>query len=1211
MRFLLALIFVSCMSQAQTTQKYPSLLWKITGNGLKAPSYLYGTMHVSNRVAWHLSDEFFTALKSVDVVGLETSPAAWLDNMQKTGELAEMSRSQLNLSDESDFYSQAFKTTFPEQKMLRALISYDPDIINGLLYRQNGSREEFEENTYVDLFIFQTAEKLNKPVISLENFVEAEIQSKLAAIPDEEPQHRFYNGEQNKGHLSIEDAYRAGNLDLLDSLSKMSSSQNAQKYLIDVRNTYFVHTIDSVLQHQTLFSGVGAAHLPGPNGVIELLRKQGYTLEPVFGKVSKRSSTQREKLGALEKELNFSKYFGPDSLYSILLPGKLYPIFESPALSYHIQPDMVNGHFFTAVRLRHYGTLFGFSPEQMRARVDSLLFENIAGKIIEKKSLNTNSDWLGFEVLSITVRGDEQRYQFYLNENELLMFKLGAKAHYASSKEGNRYFSAIQFPNQTSTEIVYSPPSAGFKLKLKQAPCYFFSTSNGKGLVEELLNSNKNQSIWVQHAVYNDFNYLEEDTFELVQFAKKTLENYQYQLRGSYSLIKSQNFPAIRFQALNAYGRRLDGKLIIKGVHYYLVLLSSAANSVADYTAFDSFELTDFKYLHPVKKIKDEEFLFTVNDEVTDDGASQFNEKLSSAYHTAFPDTAKKSNKDESYRSGSKQYFSPSSNEYVNILFEKYDYFDYRNKTKLIQKIDSVISHGSSMRLTNSKINEDKNLLRYEFVMRDTATSRAIAYKLFFGNSTLHELSAPYDTIIGLKGYPKAFFESFAPLDSAAGPSLFEPKFSDIVSALLSKDSAKVERAQSAINDLGFSEEYASEFIKLINDKKFGTIDQKTRAKLLVTGGTLKTDAIIEPYKLLYNHYTDSFYLQLCILKGLAYLSTDKSIQTFADLISNSTPLIGDESLVKDVFSILYDSLPLCRKLYPNILKIAKYEEYKTSVYALLADLTKRGYLPTTILSKEQAELMADAQLFYKRWSQRSQNENATNQNSEVNEILSANGYQNIFPNSNASAIKERPQLLNYVVLLAPYYAKDEKAKLWIDKVLTVKDLSISLPALVAVMRCKAHVNDTLLRQLSNSILTRAILFHQMKEADLENLIPKEGLTQESLVRSLIYSQEFSKLILNDKKVTDSLLLVKILPVKNRYENGQLYIYKKAGNKKLQSTWQLAFVNEKDGSLSDQIRLVDNRYFPDPQKSEQEQYLELQDHFSKLYRNRAGNQAPF
>src|SRR6185369_11985262 len=72
-----------CVSglHAQDTTRYDCLLWKISGNGLAKPSYLYGTMHVSNKLAFHLTDEFFAALESADAVALEMDPSTWLPEM--------------------------------------------------------------------------------------------------------------------------------------------------------------------------------------------------------------------------------------------------------------------------------------------------------------------------------------------------------------------------------------------------------------------------------------------------------------------------------------------------------------------------------------------------------------------------------------------------------------------------------------------------------------------------------------------------------------------------------------------------------------------------------------------------------------------------------------------------------------------------------------------------------------------------------------------------------------------------------------------------------------------------------------------------------------------------------------------------------------------------------------------------------------------------
>src|ERR1041384_5258641 len=79
-------------SQVKPLKKYPSLFWEISGNGLKKPSYLFGTMHVSSKMVFHLSDSFYHAIKSCDAVALELNPEAW------QGDMFKMQKAQLTLS---------------------------------------------------------------------------------------------------------------------------------------------------------------------------------------------------------------------------------------------------------------------------------------------------------------------------------------------------------------------------------------------------------------------------------------------------------------------------------------------------------------------------------------------------------------------------------------------------------------------------------------------------------------------------------------------------------------------------------------------------------------------------------------------------------------------------------------------------------------------------------------------------------------------------------------------------------------------------------------------------------------------------------------------------------------------------------------------------------------------------------------------------------
>src|SRR5579863_5052451 len=78
---LFVLVCFNTFSQKKDIKKYPALLWEITGNGLKKPSYLFGTMHVSSKLVFHLNDSFYIGIKNADVVALELDPQLWQDQL--------------------------------------------------------------------------------------------------------------------------------------------------------------------------------------------------------------------------------------------------------------------------------------------------------------------------------------------------------------------------------------------------------------------------------------------------------------------------------------------------------------------------------------------------------------------------------------------------------------------------------------------------------------------------------------------------------------------------------------------------------------------------------------------------------------------------------------------------------------------------------------------------------------------------------------------------------------------------------------------------------------------------------------------------------------------------------------------------------------------------------------------------------------------------
>ena len=57
-----------------------------------------------------------------------------------------------------------------------------------------------------------------------------------------------------------------------------------QDLLLNDRNKNWVAQLNKIMKTQSVFVGVGTGHLVGKEGLISLLRKEGYTLKPVLNK---------------------------------------------------------------------------------------------------------------------------------------------------------------------------------------------------------------------------------------------------------------------------------------------------------------------------------------------------------------------------------------------------------------------------------------------------------------------------------------------------------------------------------------------------------------------------------------------------------------------------------------------------------------------------------------------------------------------------------------------------------------------------------------------------------------------------------------------------------------------------------------------------------------------------------------------------------------
>ena len=273
-----------------------SLLWKVSGNGLAKPSYLFGTHHLIP----------ITFLDSVS--GIHD---AFENTEQAVGELdmGNMSQMQMKIMGEStmpagitfDSFLSATDVTLLDSILTRlmgvglgqqgtlkpALLS---NLISVTLYQQY--YPSLSSGKSLDQYFQEEALKRNRPVIGLEstedqihvllNSQTLDRQAELLICMVKHPE--LLKEQMDKLQL----AYHAQDIHALLELYEEEmpddpcpSTEEEKNLLNRDRNRKWLEKLPAIMADKPSFIAVGCLHLPGKDGLIEGLRKLGYRVEAV------------------------------------------------------------------------------------------------------------------------------------------------------------------------------------------------------------------------------------------------------------------------------------------------------------------------------------------------------------------------------------------------------------------------------------------------------------------------------------------------------------------------------------------------------------------------------------------------------------------------------------------------------------------------------------------------------------------------------------------------------------------------------------------------------------------------------------------------------------------------------------------------------------------------------------------------------------------
>jgi uncharacterized protein YbaP (TraB family) len=140
----------------------------------------------------------------------------------------------------------------------------------------------------VESELMKIAKEEKEEVIGLE-----EVSEQLAvfdAIPYQEQMNELIKTAKNDLKKDIQEInemlalYKTEDIEAMIEFTRKSENAMTSKFedeLLTKRNKNWITRIEKIALEKPTFFGVGAAHLGGENGVIQLLRKYGFTVEPV------------------------------------------------------------------------------------------------------------------------------------------------------------------------------------------------------------------------------------------------------------------------------------------------------------------------------------------------------------------------------------------------------------------------------------------------------------------------------------------------------------------------------------------------------------------------------------------------------------------------------------------------------------------------------------------------------------------------------------------------------------------------------------------------------------------------------------------------------------------------------------------------------------------------------------------------------------------
>ncbi|MBB5393986.1 TraB/GumN family protein [Mucilaginibacter sp. AK015] len=926
---------------AYAQQQKPSytLLWKISGKGLSRPSYIFGTMHVKDKRVFNFSDSVMLAIQSCPSFALEVHPDTLIKQMFAT----------LHSNDSNSLRKLLSKGEYDElSKRFETKNGYPLGDINPIqaesMMRPVKDKPD-DKKTFVDAYLYGVARGLNKNIYGLENTTDqlksysdsSEIKSRLQEMLESDEEEDLEETEQM---ITI---YSTGVLKQI--YDYLGDEKLADSVLIG-RNKVMAKSIIMHMATQPIFSAVGVAHLPGENGLIELLKNEGYTVTPVtanFTNVAAKFNTDYTKL-------KWVTYTDQQQGYSIDFPFDPVKTPISDNVEAVIYSDMANDMFFgTYATLTGASSRAGAADAAMKRIINNLKSKD--GKILSNKIIYVN----GLKTTELVVKRNKRstmRYRFLMANNYLYCIYAGNDLPGISQPYANRFFNSFKSfePAVIANKnwINYKNDTAAFSIALPMKPI----------IVKQQIPSPQDPK-----AKFDLHMYVATDSVKLINY----LVRYNDYPAGMYLGDKKAGLEAIakeikrkgvkivkvttifkdgyegREITFEIQGYTCKAQLFLRGNRSYMLLKQNLQGGVindgVDFFKTFKFEPYQASTLSP----------FVINDNYR---AGVFEKSKVSA------DSSKTYT---SYLHTTKTVFStnPATGgvfgfEHANIN----KYYRAQNIDSLFKLVQNDIVSYTDTLLKNDTIYVNGMRGREYITQNKTTQSKARSRVLIDNGNVFYLVSHTADEDLFSNG-ANMIYNSLVKTSPTPSIDLSASKAPIITTDLLSKDTTTFNYALGALSYYQFDKTELPYLYSALN-KSYGndTAENATKPKLIRAIAKVKDESSVNKLVGVFNAAGTDTKTKVAILNVIANIDKGKGLETYFNLISNIGDIKTDNAYM--MFSSMYDSLEYTAANYSRIIPLLKYPHYRSPILSVtISMLSQNKY--TALIKSHFKELTAYA----------------------------------------------------------------------------------------------------------------------------------------------------------------------------------------------------------------------------------------------------------